>query len=147
MSAELAWVAGIFEGEGSIINTSAGGRMQRRLVIQMTDKDVLDRVADIVGGSVFGPTLREGYKPIWVWRVSRWCDIERVLLAMLPWLCERRRAAAVALLANPAGPVGSPPKLYCKRGHPRVGPDADIYIHPKTGTAHCRPCRLERLQT
>lgn len=40
----------------------------------------------------------------------------------------------------PAGPVGGPVKEFCKRGHPRIGPDADIYVHPKTGVRHCRKC-------
>lgn len=49
MEEKFAWLAGIFEGEGSIgAKYQARGRTnQVRLIIQMTDKDIVERVADI----------------------------------------------------------------------------------------------------
>lgn len=35
-----------------------------------------------------------------------------------------------------------PPKLFCKNGHPRYGPDADVWIE-KNGVRHCNRCRRE----
>ena len=50
-TSEVAWAAGLFEGEGTI--THSGGRP--RLALKMTDDWPVRRFAEIVGGSVYGP--------------------------------------------------------------------------------------------
>ena len=95
---EIAWAAGLFEGEGSI--TQNGGRLFIRL--KMTDEDVVLRFAEIARyGEVYGPynhQLRDGYvrKPYWVWLAPEYDALE-VLEMLWPWLSERRRAQALAL--------------------------------------------------
>ena len=59
---EIEWVAGLIEGEGNFA-------FDRRPLIQvaMTDKDVLEKVCQILGArSVSGPYAprRKGYKPM-----------------------------------------------------------------------------------
>jgi hypothetical protein len=153
-AAAIAWAAGIIEGEGSIVHTQAnGGRpgRQRRIAVKMTDLDVLQRLQQVLGaGHITGPHRLaadpEGkWKPCYAWNCSRWEDIERVLRLIRPWLCERRGAAADRLLADPAGPVGSPPlDDACRKGHPRT--IGNTYVAPGSGIRHCRPCQREYKQ-
>ena len=53
----LAWLAGLLEGEGffGIIKSHNNGRIYRypQIVIQMTDEDVVQRVADVFGTKLY----------------------------------------------------------------------------------------------
>jgi hypothetical protein len=145
---EIAWATGVFEGEGSIVLVPycrGATRMQRHVAIKMTDRDVLERVQRAFGvGQLRGPFRRiehAHYKPIWTWTVNRWSEIERVLRAMLPWLGERRRIKAQEMLACPAGPIGSPRKDRCKRGHD-LNDSSNVRLW--RGNRHCRACQRER---
>lgn len=40
---DLAWVAGILEGEGCFINAEQRGRLYPRVIVEMTDEDVVQR--------------------------------------------------------------------------------------------------------
>src|SRR5207247_1431311 len=101
---------------------------QRHLRLFMTDRDVVLRFARIVscGKITFVNRRKDHYKDGWRWSCNRWEDIERVLRSFAPLLGKRRLAAAEKLLAHPAGPIGSPRKATCKRGHPLDGPGADV---------------------
>lgn len=77
----LAWAAGLFEGEGCInLAFKRGARRVRsrpnpRLVMKMTDEDVVRRFAAVVGhGNVTGPHKRKNpkHKPTWNWS---WCGV------------------------------------------------------------------------
>jgi hypothetical protein len=110
--AEIAWAAGVLEGEGCISWSNSttvrdGQRLQARVSIAMTDEDVLVRVRDILGCGVVRPNTREGkvywkphHKPQWTWEVRARDDVERVLTVLLPWLCARRRERAEEVLAE-----------------------------------------------
>lgn len=93
----VAWAAGIFEGEGSIVEQ---GRVVR-LQVKMTDYDVIARLWTIFGGRVYGPYKYDQgdgseRKPAWVW-ISDGSDPAAIAREMLPWLGERRRERAVAM--------------------------------------------------
>lgn len=50
---EIAWVAGLMEGEGSFIATKYGSPF---MTIQMNDKDVLEKLLTILGtAKLYGP--------------------------------------------------------------------------------------------
>jgi len=94
---DIAWAAGLFEGEGSI--TQSGGRV--RLSLKMTDEEPVRRFAKIIQrGTVYGPYAYErradGHerKPFWAWvcydRAEAGVTIER----LAPWLSTRRLARA-----------------------------------------------------
>jgi hypothetical protein len=90
---EIAWAAGLFEGEGSI--TMCGRYVH--LQLKSTDEDVVVRFHEVVGcGSVYGPysyNQPDGYKrkPAWVW-VCREADAMIVFRKFAPWLGKRRLA-------------------------------------------------------
>jgi hypothetical protein len=108
-SEEIAWAAGLLEGEGCI--SHANGRLFVQL--KNTDLWVVERFAEIVDvGTVYGPYRADGSKdahlyrrkPFWVW-VGYQEDGEVVIAALWPWLSERRRERAFQLLAAPPGAI------------------------------------------
>lgn len=144
-----AWAAGLFEGEGSAICRPMSRRRvkqwQRRLQVPSSDRDVLDRLREIVRAGHVRPTKarrndpERRLKPMFVWTCSKWSDIERIAGRFYPFLCARRRIQVDFLLRHPAGPVGGPPRMQCKRGHPLSGPGADVYIYGRE--RQCRRCK------
>jgi hypothetical protein len=97
----LAWAAGIYEGEGSVC-PNGGSRWQ--IAIISTDEDVVRRFWEIVQrGTVYGPyggvsstnkRLRR-HKPYWRWACSNRDGILDVARRFGPYL-SRRRAARMA---------------------------------------------------
>lgn len=93
--AEIAWAAGLFEGEGTI--TTSGGRP--RLALKMTDVEPVQRFAEIVGyGRLYGPygnkaaERRDGHrrKRSFMW-VATGEEGRRVAEMLLDGLSQRRR--------------------------------------------------------
>ena len=103
---ELAWLAGIWEGEGSWVykkgrtRTYPNGKIYTetpylKMGIQMTDQDVMERVASIMDGRKITYTdtpahKAAGQKPIYVMTIQgeaaiRWTNL------MWPYLGERRK--------------------------------------------------------
>lgn len=138
---EWAWLAGIFEGEGTI---AFHGVTSVQLRIGMTDKDVIDSVHRLFPtSSMWRHEVKNRIKPLYIWQVSDRDSAERFLEGVLPYLHERRglRAgeALLRLEANP-GPKGN--RTHCVHGHPLSGDN--LYIRPYNGTRACRTCRGRR---
>lgn len=98
---ELAWAAGLFEGEGTICAVKAkvvtGTKFYPRAQLGMTDLDVITRFVDIIGiGKVRGPYEKNGSagirpKPIYFWAVAKKDEFEEAINMLWPFLGERRR--------------------------------------------------------
>jgi hypothetical protein len=106
---EIAWAAGLFEGEGCIAMN------QRTLVLRVvnTDEDVIERFWDIVGvGGMYGPYAQERNrdgckrKLFWAWLAQSDCALEALQL-LSPWL-SRRRLDRAEELTGLRFPVKSP---------------------------------------
>lgn len=72
MSNRLAYLAGIFDGEGSIGFFSRGGKRARQfcLEVKMTDKPIIDLLQSELGGTVvFRPREKAHWKDQWRWKV------------------------------------------------------------------------------
>jgi len=54
---EICWLAGLLEGEGCFsLKSYKGGRYgYPRIQINMNDRDVIERVASMIGANVLGP--------------------------------------------------------------------------------------------
>lgn len=88
---DLAWLAGLYEGEGCVLANPL------RIRISMTDEDTLRAFVARSGvGAVTGPRPATGLgkKPVWDYVVTG-RKAYALLVAMLPWLGERRTAGAV----------------------------------------------------
>ena len=60
----------------------------------MTDRDVLERVKNAVGGAVTGlPRREDHHKDVWLWRVSI-IEATPLVKRMIPLLGQRRRSRA-----------------------------------------------------
>lgn len=98
----LAWAAGLFEGEGCIAVSRRANKLhdQWSLVLASTDLDVLKRLQTVVGmGNITGPLGRSDHKPYWTWRVTRREHVYALLVAIYPWLLQRRQDRALECLA------------------------------------------------
>ena len=92
---ELGWLAGIFEGEGSLyFNVNKRSTGHWRAVIAMSDEDVIRRFHQLVGvGSVVSRCARvEGYKAQWTWQISAQEDVLNFCGLLAPHMGERRLA-------------------------------------------------------
>jgi hypothetical protein len=101
----LAWVAGLFEGEGCIGHNRKTGQWQ--LIVASTDEDVLQRAHMLTGvGTLRGPIDR-GHKPHWIWNVTSRAQVYALLAALYPWFGKRRQARVIECLTyyreNPKG--------------------------------------------
>jgi hypothetical protein len=112
MSPEMWWALGIYEGEGSI-SRNISPRRDRALGslrsgvyvrVKMTDLDVIERLKKVTGiGHVRGPSKhprQSGWKPFWVWSVSRRGDIRWLMRQWYPYLSARRQGQVDAALGE-----------------------------------------------
>jgi hypothetical protein len=110
---ELAWVAGLIEGEGSFIVTGRSGRpngCRARVQMQSTDHDVLVRLRETIGTGVINPVgPRAGHgaagarKPCWGYALNAMRDVIALMRQLYPHMGLRRRAQIdTALAAFPA---------------------------------------------
>lgn len=114
---DLAWAAGLFEGEGNV------GLFQSRwsrLGITSTDRDVLEKFQAVFPamGRIYGP-YDQGHKPFWSWQVSKFEHVQAIIAGIWPWLCSRRRARAADVLR--ADKHLPPRKELCDCGAKAIG--------------------------
>jgi len=107
-SEQIAWAAGLFEGEGSFTQRSRryGKGRYPSASLAMTDEDVVRRFHEIVGmGNVNGPYDHGGNKLRWRWEIGVLQDFREFVEMMSPWLGTRRSGRALELLAEEEGHV------------------------------------------
>ena len=108
---DLAWAAGVIEGEGSIFRYKNADACWG-LSVGMTDKDIIERLHSLFGlGKIRGPYVVSRQKPLWTWRVLRRREVYAILAAIWCWLGLRRREKARAAL------IELPP-AYGRRSYP-----------------------------
>lgn len=107
---QLAWVAGLIEGEGTIRLHKTRPSTARPGVtygypsvrVDMTDEDVLRKAHEWTGlGYISGPWkygTKPTNKPFWVWAVQRKDEAITLIAAIWPYLGQRRREQARAVL-------------------------------------------------
>lgn len=100
--ADVAWAAGLFEGEGCLtLHHNTGHRyLAPRVYLVTTDLDVLQRFQGIVGyGRILTrrltPTMR---RTQYEWSVGTFEEFQFVVALFWRWLGDRRRARAAEVL-------------------------------------------------
>lgn len=95
------WLAGLLEAEGSFGHNYAG---KPCVQLQMSDKDVVERAAKLMGGRLLGPYTRKArpsHKPMFhAKRVGR--PAAEIMRRVWPWMGARRFAKITELLHEPA---------------------------------------------
>lgn len=132
--AEVAWLAGLLEGEGCF--SSPPGKA--RVICAMTDRDVIERCLEItgVGNLKFRKRYNPDRKDQWVWDVSRLRDASAIMRVVRPLMGLRRGAAIDAVLAQLVDPRPKA-RTHCKNGH-EFTPET---TYPRRGYQDCRICR------
>ena len=145
---DLAWLAGLIEGEGSFLVHLVRHKFYTIAIqVVMTDEDVVRKCLSVSGmGTVTKPRQRNPkWKPIWVWRVHKRTDVVALMNDLYPYMGKRRRAQIDACLAvNEEHPYQDPAqyqkdKTHCPKGHPYSGDN--LYSHK--GKRHCKACRMQ----
>lgn len=97
---DLAWLAGLLEGEGTFVVHHEPARERRRasvvirIAVHMTDRDVVERVRDIVGlGTVLRrPPSKPHHKETFRWAISAKAPTLKLMQTLRPHMGERRAA-------------------------------------------------------
>lgn len=85
---EIAWLAGLLEGEGCFY--SQGRSNGCGLILGMTDKDVVEKAANLVGGKVRTKSeKRPNHKPAWAFHLTGDTAVS-VMKQVLPYMGQRR---------------------------------------------------------
>jgi hypothetical protein len=131
---QIAWFAGLFEGEGSLHIEKNGNT---KLSLSSTDPDIIEKCKELfpkcqnVKPQQPKP-VRDSYnipKIKYTWRVSHPDEVRRIINLILPWLGQRRTAKALQLLAHlDARPLEhyQRRKTHCPKGH-EYSPENTIY--------------------
>lgn len=89
---DVAWAAGLFEGEGSIHFANGVGT---GVIIQMTDKDVLERMQELFGGKIaVAYEAKNNWKTCYRWTLGIKEGCEEFVKNIYPYLMSRRKARA-----------------------------------------------------
>ena len=98
---DLAWAAGLFEGEGNFSFYATKGSRRRVMArLTTTDDDVLQKFKSIVGlGQIYGPFMpNKGKKLAWTWSTTTFEEAQAVVALFWDWLGARRKLAASSML-------------------------------------------------
>jgi hypothetical protein len=140
---DLAWAAGLFDGEG---NVGFYNRVHIMMNISQCDRWVLDRFQTIVGrGAIYGPyprSVNRNWTPIHAYSVGKYEDVQYIVALLWRWLSPVKRAqASEALRGYQQRPlkVRMPSRdgLLCARGHSMTDP----FLHRRVDGTYDRECR------
>lgn len=149
----LAWCAGIIEGEGSIYaKRTALGYRYVTVGAGMTDWDILERLRAILGGVINGPySPRLGVvasrKPVWFWTISDSQRAYAVSAALYHWFGTRRREQVrAALIAHNESADAAHERMIVRQICPKCGgPRRQKRDRHGRGAGWiCTPCRSAR---
>lgn len=143
---ELAWAAGLFDGEGWIgaqVQSKRHHLRHLRVAISMNTPDVLHRFHAVIGlGNVIGPHSAGRKNPIWKWQVNTFEQSQAVVAFLWRWLSEPKRIqssrAMNEMIENYRGRENRYFKKFCKHGH--LMAETRIY----SGGWRCGKCTKDR---
>jgi hypothetical protein len=101
---DIAWLAGLLEGEGSFHYKKSKPRDKTYwypiVLCQMTDPDVLEKAASILGVKVFGPYKKNNpnAKDAWAVFINGKYAVA-LMMTILPFMGERRTNKILELIA------------------------------------------------
>lgn len=134
---EVAWCAGLFDGEGSVYllkhGTHPGYSVLEAGITQSSGSglpEVLERFRSCLGiGRIYGPyAAPDGYAPVYRWKAHRQVDIKRVIESLRrhlgPVKLQQAETAITAVAAQIPLLRGNPAwgnrKTHCLNGHEYV---------------------------
>lgn len=102
---EIAWVAGIIEGEGSFVvcKDKRSSYHACRVQCELTDYDTIEQLYNLVGGKFSENKSPSKYKVFpnakdsWRWALNKQNEVFDLLILIGPYLSHRRRQQASKL--------------------------------------------------
>lgn len=97
---ELGWVAGIIDGEGSVVLEKRGKYRQPLLLASSTDMEILEELKLLLGGSITEKReKRKDVKRSWMWRLNGSQQVLLILERLTPLLrCPKKQKRATFLI-------------------------------------------------
>lgn len=126
---DIAWLAGILEGEGAfmLIKSKAGRSKRPIITLNMTDKDIVQRVANMFKTTVQNGFRKEAhYKPIYKCEVSGSRAVQW-MFTIFTFMGERRRTKIKELI--------------------KIWQESELYIHAPKGSWLPAICHPDKKQT
>lgn len=132
---DAAWVAGFFEGEGNI---SFGQRGGVKLNVQQVNREPLDKLQSIFGGSIRGPIVPKNTKaqPYFSWNLSSNDEVNSFVWKIAPWLSEGKLSKCLDMIELKIN-MRDYRKAFCRNGHERN--EKTSYSNNQNKII-CRPC-------
>lgn len=93
---DVAYIAGFFDADGSVSSgLNKEGKPYFNVGIYNTNIDVLDWIADTIGGTIYRHKTRAGFNklPFFQWRLTNRPDMRKFLNAVIPFLRIKRKKA------------------------------------------------------
>lgn len=114
---DIYWMAGLFEGEGtiSIITNKRNGNQYVRVALGMTDIDVIAKLYKVsgIGGFEIHKIRPNRTKRMYYWRINKREEVKLFLTAIEPCMGERRAARIREALAVISGQQQPRNCLWC----------------------------------
>lgn len=136
---DVAWLAGLYEGEGSVYTSKRGYLVVR---IAMTDREPVERAYRIAGGTFEGarPRSNPRYKPIYSWGIFTWEAGIEFFDQIGPFLSPRRLQQMADALSRRPAPIRRPTSAPCGRSG-EADSYAGVHWHKRRGEPPCENCR------
>lgn len=93
---DIVWLAGLLEGEGCFYMNQLRKKRYARIHLDMVDRDIIARVADLFGSKVNGPYKTKG-QDIWFSSISGKKSIGW-MLTLYPLMGARRQTKILSIL-------------------------------------------------
>ena len=97
---DLGWLVGILEGEGAFVvsyDKRRKGTYNSKIQVEMTDKDMIDRINNLFPGRVWESNYPSKYKsfpnakPSWRWAISSKDKTKALAELIYPFMSDRRK--------------------------------------------------------
>jgi hypothetical protein len=152
---EVAWAAGLFEGEGCVAfgqsgRKGSGKSISAQIRLAMTDRDMVERFAQVVRvGALHRPRRgRPNEKIIYGWAAYGFENVQQVIAMFWPWLGQRRRARAREVLLATRQTQARGKRPLCPQGHAYEGANLVRERISRNGRAYlrrrCATCRKQQ---
>lgn len=147
-SHQIAWFAGLFEGEGCIHRPDTRHKVVH-ISMRMTDRDTIEKVNTLFpmpNGIHSRPQTGRGSQVLWEWSCAKGDTIIAILQLILPYLGQRRTEKANLLIgyieARPGQGAFYRNKTHCPKGH-EYTPENTYRSPCGRGGRMCRTCMKE----
>jgi len=145
----LEWLAGILEGEGSFLSGPPSRPRAPAIVVGMSDLDVVQRVAKLLGVNFVNVTERLPHKTMYKTAVtgSRAVELMRLLHPLMGERRGRQIEKAIASYSKWEPTWRVTGRKVCTRCRVDRGVE-DFYVRVETGgpRSHCRECSYEKYE-